>query len=236
MARLGPVSSLDPSCRLICLALASSSLIFSGAPLSALLSLCFLILLFMEGQRPAAIIKDTAFVAALTLFILALRFFGTRGALGDSLAILGDTGEYGLRLLAAFLAGRLFYLSTTSPQLRDAATRLARRMPLLGRTDIGLGLALILGLVPVIFDEWASSLEAARSRGMPRRPGLSMQALFVAAFLRRLMLRSVATPEALFARGWSRERGLPPSTWRARDSLAALACLSLFLGVLLLPV
>jgi energy-coupling factor transporter transmembrane protein EcfT len=133
-------------------------------------------------------------------------------------------GAYGVRLLAVFLAGRLFYASTTASEIRDAVTRIARYIPIVRRLDIGLCLSMVIGFIPFIFTEWQDSLEAARSRGMPRRPRLSRMSLFVTAFLRRLIVRAIALPEALVARGWTRERGLAPSRWRMRDSITSLVC------------
>jgi energy-coupling factor transporter transmembrane protein EcfT len=142
-------------------------------------------------------------------------------------------GIYGLKLLAAFLAGRLFYASTRMSELRDAATRIVRMIPFLRRFDIGLSLSLVLGNVPLIFEEWRDSLEAARSRGLSRRPVIALQARLLAAFLRRLMLRAIAIPQALAARGWSKDRHLTPASWKTRDRLAMLVCCAAFIGALL---
>jgi energy-coupling factor transporter transmembrane protein EcfT len=233
VARLGPVSSLDPSARLLCLSLLSSAALLAGLPFSVLVCAAALALLVRGGLSPAAILKDTAFVAAFAAFTAALKLLGPPGSKGEPLGILAEGGTYGARLLAAFLAGRLFYASTSASELRDAATRMARRLPLLRRMDLGLGLSLVIGFIPQIFEEWRSSLEAARSRGLKRRPGARLQALFVAAFLRRLMLRAVAVPEALSARGWTRERGVQPSQWKLRDSCALTVCAALLAAAML---
>ena len=96
---------------------------------------------------------------------------------------------YFARLVAAFLTGRVFYASTTRSELREAATEAARLVPGEGKRRIGLGLSLILGFVPLIVDEWRSTVEAAKSQGhvawarrqtrMPgeeRRPSRSLSA------------------------------------------------------------
>lgn len=224
MARVGPVSSLDAASRLFCLAAISSASLFAGPFDSCLLLMALLFLLLREGLKPLAIAKDSSIVLAFTAVSGALRMVG---ASGPAPWVLGDVLSYGLRLLSAFLAGRLFYASTRPSELRDAATRITRRLPFVRRYDLGLGLYMVLGLVPLVFEEWRSSLEAARSRGMPRRPSLALQAQFIAAFLRRMMLRAVAIPEALVARAWSPDRGLPPSAWRTRDTIASLSCLAI---------
>jgi len=234
VARRGIVSSLDPTCRLICLAFLSFASLLSGAVFAALLALAAIFLLLREGLRFRAILHDSAFIVSFTLFTAVLRFFGLSQSSGHrlwgaessglSLVMINDMGAYGLRLFAAFLAGRLFYASTTASEVRDAGTRLARYIPFIAQLDIGLYLSMVIGFIPLIFEEWRNALEAARARGMPRRPKLSMLSLFVTAFLRRLMLQAVATPEALVARGWTRDRGVAPSNWKMRDSIAALAC------------
>jgi energy-coupling factor transporter transmembrane protein EcfT len=233
VAGLGPVSVLDPSARLLCLSLLSSASLFAGWPFSAFVCAASLALLLRSGIAPVSILKDAAFIAAFAAFTAALRLIGLPGALGMSLGILAEGGAYGARLLAAFLVGRLLYASTSISELRDAATRMTRRLPLLRRADLGLVLSMAIGFIPLIFEEWRSSLEASRSRGLARRPSLGKQALFVAAFLRRLMLRAVAVPEALTARGWTRERGIQPSQWKLRDSCALVACMALLLAAIL---
>jgi energy-coupling factor transporter transmembrane protein EcfT len=229
----GPAASLDPSCRLLCLALLSSASLFASWPFAASLTLCALVLLRLEGLRVAKALRESAFILVFALLTAVLRLFGNGESLARPEALAAGSAAYCLRLLAAFLSGRLFYASTRPSELRDAATRIARRIPFLRRFDLGLGLSLVLGYIPLIFDEWRASSEAAASRGLPRRPGIGGRSRFIAAFLRRLMLHAVALPEALVARGWSAERGLAPSTWRRRDSLALLASASAFLGALL---
>jgi energy-coupling factor transporter transmembrane protein EcfT len=222
VARLGLASSLDPKCRLICLALVSSASFFSGALFAFFLAIAAILLLLGEGLRFAAILRDSTFIAVFSIFTSALRFIGPPQSSGPGL--LEYMTAYGLRLLAVFLAGRLFYASTTASEIRDAVTRIARYLPVIRRFDIGLYLSMVIGFIPFIFEEWRNSLEAARSRGMPRRPRLSRISLLMTAFLRRLLLRAIAMPEALVARGWTRERGLAPSRWRMRDSITSLVC------------
>jgi len=229
MAGLGLVSRLDATARLLCLALLSSTIFFAGFPLAAVLVLLAALLLINTGLGLPTLLRELVLIALFALFSTALRMIGLPGAWNEPLKVLGGSALYCARLLAAFLVGRLFYASTSAGELREAATRICRRLPFLGRFDLGLGLALILGFIPLIFEEWGSSLEAARSRGLARRPRLSGQASFLAAFLRRLMLRAVAVPEALRARGWSPERGLVPLHWRLGDSIAVTAC-TLLLG------
>jgi energy-coupling factor transporter transmembrane protein EcfT len=220
----GPASSLDPACRLICLALLSSSSLIGSLPLAAAIALSAFGLLRLEGLRFARILRESIFILVFALGAGILRFLSWDGDRADGARLALDSAGYGLRLLAAFLAGRLLYASTRQGELRDAATRIARRIPWLRRYDIGLSLSMVLGYIPIIFDEWRDSLEAARSRGLPRRPGIAQLTRFLSAFLRRLMLKAVSLPEALAARGWSSDRGLSPSLWRFRESLVVLAC------------
>ena len=233
MDRLGPASTLEPVARLACLALLSSASLLGSAPFSALLSLAFVGLLMRQGLRFRTILRDSAFVVAFTIFTAIIRY-GSLARTGIvPFAEMMNVGSYGVRLLAAFLVGRLFYASTGVSELRDAATRIARRIPILKRYDIGLLLSMVLTFIPLIFEEWTASREVARARGMPRRSGISRQAIVISAFLRRLMLRAVATPEALSARGWSRDRGIAPLLWRKRDISCLLACSGIFLATLI---
>jgi energy-coupling factor transporter transmembrane protein EcfT len=229
----GPLSSFDPAARILCLALLSSSSLLAGWPFALALCLACFILLALEGLKLSRICVEASFVLAFALFAALLKLFSGQGS-GSSAAALGlESGIYCLKLLAAFLAGRLLYASTSLSQLRDASTRIARRLPFGKRSDLGLALALILGYLPLIVEEWRSSLEAARSRGMSRHPGLGLQARFLAAFLRRLMLRAVALPEALAARGWTRDRGVAEAKWELKETLLlSLCCACLVLAML----
>jgi energy-coupling factor transporter transmembrane protein EcfT len=227
-------SPFEPSCRLACLALLSSASLIASWPCAALIAAGATIFLLRRGMMMISILRESAFVLVFASITGLLRMVGSaeRGDRDlDRLAV--ETGVYAIRLAAAFLAGRLFYASTRLSEMRDAGTRIARRLPFLRRIDLGLLFSLILGFIPLIFEEWRSSREAAASRGMAKRADLSALASFVATFLRRLMLRSVALPEALAARGWTNERGLSPFSWKLRDSLAVVACSALLVVALL---
>jgi len=189
--------------------------------------------LIKGGQSLARILRDAAIVAVFALFAAALRYVDLIWSRAPSPAAPEDIVSYGAKLLAAFLVGKLYYVSTGISELRDSATRIARLVPIVRRWDVGLILSMVLGFIPLIFEEWTKSLEAARSRGMPRRQTTAAQAVFIMAFLRRLMLSAVAIPEALIARGWTRNRGIAPLRWRKRDSLSLLACASLLFAALL---
>jgi hypothetical protein len=230
--RRGPAASLDPACRLLCLVFLSSASLFASLPFAAFVALAALRLLMLEGVGLATILRESACILVFALITAVLRLFGGN-ALADPAALITGSAVYGVKLLAAFIMGRLFYASTPSSELRDAATRIARRIPLLRRFDIGLGLSLILGYIPLIFCEWRDSLEAARSRALSPRPSIGQQSQFLIAFLRRLMLRAVALPEALAARGWSRSRGVAQSTWRSRDSISLTFCVASLVCALL---
>ena len=222
MARLGTVSSLDPASRLACLAFLSCSVLFAGPEFVFGLVVALVFLLVQEGLRLAKVIRESAFIIFFSLFTATLRYFGITEA-GRIPDIIGEMGIYGIRLLAAFLSGRLLFAATTHSELRDTITRITRRIPWTRRLDIGMGLCMVVMFIPLIVEEWRDSVEAGRSRGMYRRLDLSRQGIFFAAFLRRLMLRAVATPEALVARGWTWDRGIVPLHWRARDSCAVVA-------------
>jgi energy-coupling factor transporter transmembrane protein EcfT len=222
----GPASHLDPSCRLACLALFSMSSILGSLPFVACLAFGFLILLIFSGLSLLKIMRETLFIFIFTGITAALRIWGSTLGSIDRGAVIYDSLIYFLRLLSAFLAGRLFYASTTSSELRDAATRIMRKIPLLRRLDLGMYIALVLGYIPLIFEEWQDSREAARSRGMSRKPDLRQESRFMTAFMRRLMLKAVELPQALKARGWSRSRGIAPLQWGLPDTILLIIAIS----------
>jgi len=222
-----PVSSLDPACRLLCLALMTSAALF--APLAVALGIAFVefALLALEGQRPSRIAREAAFLAIFIAFAGLLECVDLRAGLAIALSAPVETPLLGARLLAGYLGGRLYYASTSVSETRDAATRIARRLPGLSKADLGFAFSLILGFIPLILEEWKASLEAARSRAYGRSSGIRGAGLLVSAYLRRLMLRAVAAPEALVARGWNGERCVEATAWRSRDYAAALGCAAL---------
>jgi energy-coupling factor transporter transmembrane protein EcfT len=230
----GPAASIDPTCRLACLALLSSSALMAPWFLSAGLAGAFLMLLAMSGLGLLAILRETLFIAAFALATAVLGAIGSIGATLEMTQIAKDAGTFCLRLLAAFWAGRLFYASTRPSEIRDAATRICRRLPILRSYDLGLAISLTLNYIPLIFEEWNDTSLAAHSRGLPRRPRAGQVIPMISSFLRRLMLKAVMVPEALYARGWDSSRGLSPMRWRVRDSMC-LAGSFLFLLCCVLP-
>jgi energy-coupling factor transporter transmembrane protein EcfT len=215
----GLVSLFNPECRLLCLALLSSALLFAGWAFAAFVTFTAIILLAFEGISPARALRESSFVLAFAIFTALAKVWGQTGAANPSV-VLAEAFGYGLKLLAAFLACRLFYASTKVSELRDACTRLTRRVPFLRFMDLGLAFSMVLGYLPLIVDEWDASLEAARSRGLPKRPGIRRQAIFIIAFIRRLMLSAISVPEALLARAWTKDRFLSASQWKCRDGIA----------------
>ena len=75
MDRLGPAASLDPSARLLCLALLSSASLAARPSFSAVVAVTAVLLLKMAGLSFARILRDSAFVAVFLLFAAALRYF-----------------------------------------------------------------------------------------------------------------------------------------------------------------
>lgn len=233
MERLGLYSSLDPCSRLICLAVLTSAILLMGPAFTAVISAILLVILIWEGLPLRRAFRNITLVGLFSLLTAAIRFIGNSADLQNPIAVVEASLAFFLRLLSAYLEGRLLYATTSVSELRDATTRIIRRIPILRHVDIGLAFSLVICFIPLIFEEWAASLEAARSRGFPKRPGIARQSIVLAAFLRRLMLRAVATPEALFARGWTRDRSLAPLCWRKRDSVAMFICIVILCAAIL---
>lgn len=233
MARLRPVRSLDPGCRLLCLALVSSAVFFLGALYAAATALVLVTLLAFEGVPIRRILKESGYVLLLSLVAMALECVGWEGRPVFYPEYLPGIATYASRLLSAFMAGRLFYTVTNGSELRIAALKAGRLLPGRLRGDAALAMVLVIGFVPMIRDEWRSSLEAARARGLgpgkARGFGRGAYVDFLAAFLRRLMLDSLSLPEALASRGWEggeRSPRFAPDPWRARDWMAAALSLA----------
>lgn len=233
MAGLRPAKALDPGCRLLCLALVSSAVFFLGAPYAALLALGLMSLLLLEGVPLWRILKESGYVLLLSLFAMILECFGWKGGPVFYPEYLPGIAVYAARLLSAFMAGRLFYTVTDSSELRIAALKAGRLLPGKLRGDAALAMVLVIGFVPLIRDEWKSSLDSAKARGLRlgRARGFSLRASvdFLAAFMRRLMLDSLSLPEALASRGWEggdRSPRLALDPWRAWDWVAAALSLA----------
>jgi energy-coupling factor transporter transmembrane protein EcfT len=206
------------------------------APVAACICALFLVgLLISEGLDLAKILREASFLIWLAAFTVLVQGLDFRGGIRLNEDGLKAALAYCARLLAAYLAGRLFYAATTRSELRDAATRIVRILPGRARSDVGLVLSLVLGFLPLIVDEWRSSLEAAHARGMPKRPGLGRSATLLSAFLRRLMLAALSLPEALAARAWAGTRVVLRTEWRFRD-YAAVCSTSLLLILAILHV
>jgi energy-coupling factor transporter transmembrane protein EcfT len=232
MAGMSPrLPSLDPACRILCLALLSPAILLGPWPFAAALALAAGSLVLVSGVKLHALAKEMSLVLAFGLFSAALRIVGV-AATDRSAAAIGS-GIYACQLASVFLLGRLFYATTSSSEIRDASTRIVRKVPILRAFDIGMYLSLTLGLIPLIFEEWSASKEAARARGLRKRTSLRLQAAFISAFLHRLMVRATLLPESLASRGWTKKRATPVSLWRRRDSWASLLCGMLLAAALL---
>ena len=187
-------------------------------------------LLRLEGLSWKRLARESAFLFWIGAFALVLQGLDFEPGLRVNPEGLSDSGLYLARLSAAFFAGRLFYATTTRLELRDTATLAMRRLPGRGRSDAGLAVFLILGFIPLIVEEWKASLEAAKSRGLPRHFGISRSAVLLSAFLRRLIIISLDLPQALSARAWAGDRCIQRSRWRARDYVALAFAASLALA------
>ena len=195
---------------------------------SVVLAAALFLLVLGEGVPAQAVARESLFLIWLGAFAVLAQGFD----LADGIRV-NETGmeaalAYFARLVAAFLAGRIFYASTTRSELREAATEASRLIPGEGKRRIGLGLSLILGFVPLIVDEWRATVEAAKARAMPlglggRRGSLARSAALLEAYLRRLMLAAVQMPEALEARAWSGDRIAQARRWKAGDYASVLA-------------
>jgi energy-coupling factor transporter transmembrane protein EcfT len=199
------------------------------SPLASLvLAAALLSLVVGEGVELRRLARESLFLLWLGGFAILAQGFDLRGALQVNEEGMAAALAYFAHLIAAFMAGRLFYASTTRSELREAATEAARLVPGAGKKRIGLGLSLILGFVPLIVDEWRSTLEAAEARAAPlvlspRQGSLKRNAALLEAYLRRLMLAAVQMPEVLEARGWSGDRTRRAQAWKVDDYASTLA-------------
>jgi energy-coupling factor transporter transmembrane protein EcfT len=201
-----------------------------------LLAACLVGLLRIEGASLRGLLRDAAFILSLSLATFLIEGLSLEGGLHLALGgLLTSALRDGLRLAASFAAGRLFYATTRTSELREAAEDSFRFLPGRAGSEIALALLLALSFIPLILREWKASRLAARARGAPKRPGLEASSVFLAAFLRRLMLGSLALPEALAARGWTggASKRLRRS-WRLYDYCALLILCAGLGGLMLL--
>jgi energy-coupling factor transporter transmembrane protein EcfT len=227
------ISALDPACRLLCLALATTAVFFASITTTVVIALGLFGLLLLEGYAPGRILRESSFLLVFIVFAGILECVEIRGGFTIMLSAPIETPLLGARLFAGYLGGRVYYATTSASQTRDAVTRIVRRVPGLSRSDLGLVFGLVLGFIPLIITEWKASLEAAVSRGLGRGSGLRGISRFTAAYLRRLILSAVAVPEALMARGWNVRRRVDPVRWKGRDYAAgALSAAMLMLAIL----
>lgn len=222
-----PVSSLDPTARLLCLALLSSAALFASIWTALGLALGLVLLLSLEGHSPLKVLRESAFLAIFIVFAGVLECVDIGPGFAISLAAPVETPILGARLLAGYLGGRLYYATTSVSQTRDAATRISRKLPGLSRFDIGFVFSLILGFIPLIIEEWTLSVHAAKARAYGARSRLRGSELLISAYLRRLMLRAVAAPESLAVRGWNGNRLIESLPWRRAEFIVCAACLCL---------
>jgi energy-coupling factor transporter transmembrane protein EcfT len=204
-------------------------------PSAGILAALLAALLLVEGLGLRSLFRDAAFVLGLALASFFIEGLSFRGGIhlakdGILLAALRD----GLRLAASFAAGRLFYATTRTSELREAAEDSCRFLPGKAGAEIALSLLLVLSFIPLILEEWRASRLAARARGFAKRPSLRASSEFLAAFLRRLMLGSLALPEALVARGWTGgDSQRPRQAWRPYDYCSLLLICMAMAGLIL---
>ena len=231
--RQGPVSSLAPAARLLCLLFLMPGLFASWDVVASALLAAAILGLALEGLTAREFLGEVPallYLIAFLVLIQSLRF--SRPPYIDPVAMLVGL-RYGLRLLAAFALGRLFYKSTTSSELREGTMALGRFLPGNFGRELGLGLSLVLGFIPGIILEWRLSLEAGKARGIVKGSPFLLRLKVIEAFLRRLILGSINLPEALAARGWTgralRGRRWSPVSWVAVAGCAGFSLAALWL-------
>lgn len=205
MARLSRAEP-DPVCKLLGLVLFSAGALRARPLALFILEVLSLVTLIACNSAFQSMIKDTIYFMLLAFFTVLLKtscpvLWTFPNAISFACKLAESTALFGSRLLVIFWLGKLLVRTTRVSELRDALTRLFSHIPLVRNHDLGLGLSNILGFIPLVFDEWRLSLEAARARGFAPSFSMPKWADFLVAFLRRLMVRAVSVPEAISARG-----------------------------------
>ncbi len=226
MARPGLISRLDPGCRLLCLALLSSAFFFLEVIPSSISFIALFLLAMGEGLSPLRLFRDCAWIAGMAAFLVIVYCVGYDPGHGFSFLATGlwNVARYASRLASAFMAGRIFYATTPGSALREAALKAGVIFPRRMRAEVALALVLVLGYIPRIAMEWKATEDAARSRGIAKKPGILAGARLLSALMTRLMVDSVLLPEVLSSRAWSGQK--PPEVhgaqrWSLLDFLAA---------------
>ncbi|HTX72444.1 MAG TPA: energy-coupling factor transporter transmembrane component T [Rectinemataceae bacterium] len=237
----GPLHRLHPLSKLPALLLLAAAALAAAPGVVAVLLLLASGLLLADRVRPGDMAHNARFLLPFSLFVILVNIMRP----GETVWLRPDglvaAALYLLRISLVFLFAELFFRSTSIGELAGEATRLARRLPGLSRSDPGFYLSLSIGFLPRVVEAYARSNEAALARGLgagraARRPRSGDRALrgpgAARRFLARLMvlesfiaeaLRSaLRTAAALEARCYSPDRSIPRRPMRPRDALPPL--------------
>jgi energy-coupling factor transporter transmembrane protein EcfT len=211
----------------------TSGVLFAGPFLLVLLLPVLVAFLQLEGLKVRRLLTELPLLAILIVTAIALQTIGFEHGIRLDTKALGESLLYSARLMAAWFSGRLFYQSTSSSELREAASSVGKILPGRLGADMGLALSLMLGFIPGIVGEWKLSVEAARARGLGQKPRLRLIVEIIAAFIRRLVVGALVLPEILVARGWTgrsaeKGRGWGGESWAILAFAAAIMVLSVF--------
>lgn len=216
---LGHASAASKAFFLICLSTSGMSLGF--LPLSLLLAGG--IFLITSMHLPFRGMGKPALVIAWLLAFSAL----VRGILpGDgrlfAIETLPGSGLYALRLAVVFVFARIYYVSTKASELGDILSVAARKAGM--RSDPGMMLSLSLLFLPLVFENYRRTRDAAELRGY-NRAGRTMKSLL--PMLHTYMFVSIkgalTTARAMETRGYSEMRTIQLRGLSMMDAIIAAA-------------
>lgn len=235
-ARLARLSAASKAACLVLLSYAAMAL--PALPLAALAAAAAGAGILGSGNaRRAAGIA----IGARGIIVLAGAAAAARGLLpGDGRLFAAETlaasALYGLRLVAVYFLGTLYFASTRASELGEAATRLSRKLtrqlrpPAAGQAglpglagDPGILIGMTLRFLPRGFDRYRLTREAAAARGFaPRDFRLGPMAAVLERFAVSSMRDALLTSRAMEARCYDPARTLPEGRFGAADAAAVV--------------
>jgi biotin transport system permease protein len=199
-----------------------ADLAFSGAVRLMVIALLIITGALSAGIRPWELLRGSAPVTMMGLFVIALRLFSCTFSFNDGFTFtfifsmqgvtdfiaLIEGVFFGAGLLLSFAAGALFFSVTAMKELRESLGRIEagvrrlvkrrdRRAETAGWGRLGLGISLMLGFIPRFFEIWEDADAAYRARSGKK----SRRLLLIPLTAARMLEAAAETAAAMEARG-----------------------------------
>jgi len=239
----GVLHRIDPRFKLVNMVLFSAAVMQAGPVMQAVLS-ALVLALTVAGRLPLRTgLREIRHVGWLLLLVLAARALSVPGppltVAGLTLPVtidgLGQGAVICWQLAIIFFMGWVLVASTRPTEIKAAATRLLKPVPLVPEQRVGVMLGLILRLIPMVMDQAVLTMAAQRARCVEnRRNPVGRMVRFAVPYFRRLFTSADRLALAMDARCYSEDRTDPALKAGAGDWIALLtAAVSLAASLLL---